>query len=96
MKHDDFKTMWEQDGTKLVLIDRREEQNTYWILYAVHFPESTIDYGRHTGLLIAVDKRTDVILAHELNNQRMVYSSYTQFIQDWFERHVRDGLRGVT
>jgi len=89
MKLAGFLEMWTDDGTKLVEQERRNLNGAIWILYAVYFPNSTCDYGRHMAMLLKVDAKTDTILLHDLTNLTSELSSnYRQGIDEWFERHA--------
>jgi len=86
--------MWEKDGFKLVCHKEVERDNHLWRLYAVYQPASTIDYGRHFGMLIVACKRTREIVAHDLTNQ-FDYSP-SLGLESWFERHLQKGLGNVS
>ena len=89
IKLDAFLKMWAEDGTQLIEQERRDINGAVWVLYAIYFPESTYDYGRHMALLIKVDRATDIILLHDLTNLAgEVEDNYRQGIDDWFNRHV--------
>ena len=85
----EFLKMWTEDGTRLIEEERQSINGTIWLLYAVYFPESTNDYGRHMGLLLKMDAKTEVILLHDLTNlSGELTKSYRQGIDDWFTRHA--------
>lgn len=85
----DFIDMWQEDGTKLVEQQRQSLNGHIWILYAVYFPESTTDYGRHGALLLKIDAKTDIILLHDGKNiSGEVNGNYRQGIDAWFNEHV--------
>ncbi|KKN10580.1 hypothetical protein LCGC14_1035190 [marine sediment metagenome] len=85
----DFLAMWTEDGTKLVEEKRQAVNGHIWLLYAVYFPESTLDYGRHGALLLKLDAKTEVILAHDGTNiSGEVNKNYRQGIDEWFKEHV--------
>lgn len=89
IKLEDFKQMWCEDGTKLVEQDRRVVDGHTWLLYAIYFPESTSDYGRHSALLLKMVTETEVIILHDqMNITNEVTGNYRQGIDEWFKRHV--------
>ena len=89
VKLKDFIDMWQTDGTKLVEQERRNINGTIWLLYAVYYPQSTYDYGRHGAILMKVDAKTKVILLHDCRNiSGEVGKNYRQGIDDWFNEHV--------
>ena len=89
IKLKDFIDMWQEDGTKLVEQQRKSLNGHVWILYAVYFPESTYDYGRHGALLLKIDSKADVILLHDGKNiSGEVNPNYRQGIDEWFLKHV--------
>ena len=89
MKLDNFIAMWASDGTKLVEQERRQQNGAIWLLFAVYFPQSTYDHGRHMAMLLKVDAKTDVILLHDLTNiTGEINENYRTEIDAWFERHV--------
>lgn len=89
VKLKDFIALWESDGTKLIEQDRRNINGHIWLLYAVYFPDSTYDYGRHSAILMKVDAKTEIILLHDCRNlSGEVNKNYRQGIDDWFNEHV--------
>ncbi len=89
VKLKDFINMWQVDGTKLVEQKRNQLNGHIWILYAVYYPESTNDYGRHSAMLLKVDKKTKIILLHDCKNiSGEVNKNYRQGIDDWFKEHI--------
>ena len=89
IKLKDFVDMWTSDGTKLVEEARRRRRGSQWLLYAVYFPGSTYEYGRHMAMILKVNPKTDVIIKHDLTNlSGEVYTSYRQGIDDWFKKHI--------
>ena len=89
IKLKDFIDMWQVDGTKLVEQERRALNGHIWILYAVYYPESTSEYGRHGAMLMKVDSETDIILLHDCKNiSGEVNKNYRQGIDDWFKEHI--------
>ena len=89
IKLKDFVKMWTCDGTKLTEEARRRRQGSLWLLYAVYFPGSTYEYGRHMAMILKIHPKTKVILKHDLTNlSGEVYTNYRQGIDDWFDRHI--------
>lgn len=89
IKLKDFLDMWQGDGTRLVEQTRRNLNGCIWVLYAVYFPESTYDYGRHGAILVKIDAKTDIILLHDCKNiSGEVNGNYRQGIDEWFKEHV--------
>ena len=89
IKLKDFIDMWQVDGTKLVEQERRNHNGHIWILYAVYYPESTYEYGRHGAMLMKVDSKTDIILLHDCKNiTGEVDKNYRQGIDEWFKEHI--------
>ena len=85
----DFIKMWEADGTKLVQQDKKNVNGHTWLLYAIYYPESTNDYGRHSAMLMKLDRKTQVILQHDCKNiSGEVNKNYRQGIDEWFKEHV--------
>mgnify|MGYP001571625903 FL=1 len=84
----DFMAMWQEDGTKLVEQDRCVVNGMTWLLYAVYFPESTWDHGRHMAMLLKVDTPSDIILLHDLKNITGEVGNYRAEIDKWFQEHV--------
>lgn len=88
-KLSDFKAMWERDGTRLVEQERRVVDGCTWLLYAVYFPSSTSEYGRHMAMILKVDTKTQEILMHDLRNiQGEARGAWHQGIDQWFREHV--------
>jgi hypothetical protein len=94
MKLEEFLKWWEQDNIRLVKHREVEKANHRWILFAVYSAEERLEYGRHFGLLVVVEKRTEEIVAHDMENQLDYNPSLG--LESWFERHVREGLGNVT
>mgnify|MGYP000085342878 CR=1 FL=1 len=97
MKIEDFIRLWEQDGFKFVKLKEVEKRDLLWMLFSVNCPYSAEEYGRHLGMLLVVDKTTKEILAHDMTNESYWLdpdqpAPPSQYIYDWFERHVREGL----
>ena len=89
MSLDDFISMWQEDGTKLLEQDRRVVNGSIWLLYAVYFPYSTDLYGRHMAMILKVDAITHVILKHDLKNiAGEDESNWRKTILAWFNSHV--------
>ena len=89
VKLNDFINMWQTDGTKLIEQERRNINGHIWILYAVYYPESTYEYGRHGAILMKVDAETEVILLHDCKNLAgEVNKNYRQGIDEWFNEHA--------
>ena len=85
----DFIDMWQEDGTKLVEEQCKSINGHIWLLYAVYFPQSTLDYGRHGALLLKIDAKTEIILMHDGKNiSGEVTKNYRQGIDDWFKEHA--------
>jgi hypothetical protein len=95
MKLTDFKDMWQGNGAKLVEVREAEQKDTLWKLFSVIFPSSTQEYGRHTGLILAVDKKSGEIIGHEISNEYGEGAASWNRIDDWFNRHVMDGIGNV-
>ena len=89
IKLKDFLDLWMADGTKLIEQDRRSINGHIWLLYAVYFPESTNDYGRHSAMLMKIDAKTEVILLHDCKNlSGEITENYRQSIDEWFSEHA--------
>lgn len=89
IKLKEFIEMWTADGTKLVEQEKQVIDGTIWLLYAVYFPKSTCDYGRHMGMILKVDKESEVILMHDLTNlSGEVNDNYRQGLDAWFMHHA--------
>lgn len=89
VKLEDFLAMWRLDGTRLVEQDRRSIDSYLWLLYSVYFSDSTYDYGRHMALLLKVDEKTQVILAHDVENlSGDVINGGHRSVQEWFDKHA--------
>jgi len=85
----EFKRMWQEDGTKLVQQSRKILNGSTWLLFAVYFPDSTYDYGRHMAMILKVDKTTGEILKHDLKNLSGEVEHYgKQGIDSWFKEHA--------
>lgn len=86
---EEFHKMWTNDGTKLVEEKKVRENGNLWYLYAIYFPESTYDYGRHMSMILKVNEETQVVLMHDLNNLTgEINQNYRQGIDEWFNEHV--------
>lgn len=88
---EEFITIWQADGTKL----KKEREVPYnghlWFLYAVYFPESTEEYGRHAALLMKIDSKSRIILVHDfMNLSGEITTNYRQQVDEWFERHIKE------
>jgi len=97
MKYSEFVEMWKQDGFKLVKLKEVEKDKQRWLLFSVNCPYSAEEYGRHLGMLLVVDKRTEEILAHDLTNESYWADPNSpappsQYIESWFERHLEEGF----
>jgi len=89
VKLQDFLNMWQEDGTKLIQEQKQQVNGSTWYLYAVYYPESTYEYGRHGAILMKVDTKTQVIILHDCKNiSGEVSENYRQGIDDWFKEHV--------
>lgn len=85
----DFYRMWTDDGTKLIKQDIRRINGTLWLLFSVYFAECTLEYGRHMALLLKVDGKTKVILAHDLENMTgSAIDGGHRSIREWFDQHA--------
>ena len=88
MKLNEFIKMWTKDGTRFSERKREKLNGSIWLLYAVYFPDSTYDYGRHMAMILKMDAKTNEILKHDLSNiQGEVTPNYSQGIYEWFEAH---------
>jgi len=85
----EFKTMWCSDGTKLVEQDKRvlDDKDEIWYLFAVYFPESTVEHGRHMAMILKCSNE-DEIMMHDLKNISGTAESNRRLMDEWFERHV--------
>lgn len=92
----EFLKMWQEDGTQLVEQDRRVLNGSLWLLYAIYFPESTTEYGRHSALILKVDNKTDEILMHDVDNitgeatpdYRPTVARSGRTLDAWFDAHA--------
>jgi len=82
-----FRKWWENDGFQFIELESREQDKLLWKLFHVTSPYMTEDYGRHLVMILVMDKETNEILAHDVQNQDVWPNE-----KEWFERHVRDGL----
>jgi hypothetical protein len=81
-----FKTMWQEDGTQLILHDTKKVNDFELQLYAVLYPERTVEYGRHMALVVQIDKKGEIV-AHDLNNI-IGTTNVTQEMKNWFNQCV--------
>ncbi len=100
MKVEDWKRLWEGDGFKLVELRKVEqaEERLMWFLFSINVPYSAQDYGRHYCALLVVDERSGEILKHDTHNiasgdPSEPATNVQQETEDWFMRHVQEGLR---
>jgi hypothetical protein len=98
MKLEEWKQMWINDGFKMVKLNEIEQNDKQllWVLFSIHVPYSAVEYGRHMGALLVVDKQSGEIMKHDTTNlqgetdEPVVKPS--REIYDWFDRHVTEGL----
>ena len=84
-----FVALWQEDGTRLVEQQRRRINGAIWLLYAVYFPQSTYEYGRHSALILKVNAKGGKILMHDFHNlSGEVDLNWRQGIDEWFEEHA--------
>lgn len=87
----EFRAMWEKDGFVFREEDRRVKDDAVWVLYGVTCPYGTSVYGRHLGLMLALQHNTGEVLGHNIKNISDGSNWYAQ-VQEWWERHVEEGL----
>ncbi len=88
IKLDEFLKMWTADGTQLIEQDKADLNGSIWLLYSIYFPESTEDYGRHMAMILKVDRQTNIILMHDLENlSGSAIGGGHRDLKDWFEKH---------
>ena len=87
----EFRQMWERDGLRFIEEDRRVRADGIWVLYSVEEPSSTLDYGRHYGLIVVIVDNQ--IMAHNFKNiSSNDGMSWRQQVQSWWEEHLIEGL----
>lgn len=88
-----FKAMWEADGFVFREEARRRTREATWLLFGVTCPYGTSEYGRHLGLMVALAPRTREVIGHNIKNISDGSSQpWLQQVQEWWERHVAEGL----
>lgn len=92
MKLAEFITMWEGDDLKMVEEERRIIDGATWILYSVTEVISTYDYGRHYALILVINKDEEVFSYNFLNIRSRDPQPWRPQVQDWWERHIAEGL----
>jgi hypothetical protein len=82
--------MWKKDGFSITEHERRAVNGLIWVLMTAYSRDFTDEYGRHFGLMVALDK--DEIIAHDFINLRDS-TNPTRETMDWFEENIRQGIQ---
>ena len=81
--------LWKQDGFEITEHDRRIQDGITWVLLTAYSRDFTDEYGRHMGLMVALDKGE--IVAHDFINLRDS-TNPTRQTMEWFEENIQAGL----